>query len=62
MTMKVADHWVKDESLAPKGSLMIEWAEQHMPVLLEIRRRFEKEKPLDGQRISACLHITKFKD
>jgi len=59
MTVKAADHWVKDESLAPKGRLMIEWAEQHMPVLLEIRKRFAEEKPLKGQRIGACLHITK---
>ncbi|MDH5704272.1 MAG: adenosylhomocysteinase [Aigarchaeota archaeon] len=59
MTVKTADHWVKDESLAPKGRLMIEWAEEHMPVLLAIRKRFEKEKPLEGQRISACLHVTK---
>jgi len=59
LTVKAADHWVKDESLAPKGSLMIEWAEQHMPVLLEIRKRFAEEKPLKGQRIGACLHVTK---
>lgn len=57
--VKAADHWVKDESLAPTGSLTIGWAEQHMPVLLKIRKRFHKEKPLEGHRISACLHITK---
>jgi adenosylhomocysteinase len=55
MTVK---HDVKDLSLAPQGRLRIEWAEQDMPVLRQIRARFEKEKPLQGVRISACLHIT----
>ena len=49
---------VKDLSLAPKGKLRIEWAEQEMPVLRLIRQRFEKEKPLKGVRLSGCLHIT----
>jgi adenosylhomocysteinase len=49
---------VKDLSLAPQGKLRIEWAEQDMPVLRQIRERFEREKPLQGVRISACLHIT----
>jgi adenosylhomocysteinase len=51
-------HDVKDLSLAPGGKLRIEWAEQDMPVLRQIRERFEREKPLQGVRISACLHIT----
>ena len=55
MTVK---HDVKDLSLAPQGKLRIEWAEQDMPVLRQIRERFEQEKPLQGVRISACLHIT----
>jgi adenosylhomocysteinase len=55
MTVK---HDVKDLSLAPQGKLRIEWAEQDMPVLRQIRERFEREKPLQGVRISACLHIT----
>ncbi|MFN2228133.1 MAG: adenosylhomocysteinase, partial [Anaerolineae bacterium] len=55
MTIK---HDVKDLSLAEKGRLRIEWAEQDMPVLRQIRERFEREKPLQGVRISACLHIT----
>ncbi len=55
MTIK---HDVKDLSLAPQGKLRIEWAEQDMPVLRQIRERFEQEKPLQGVRISACLHIT----
>ncbi len=50
---------VKDVSLASKGRLLIEWAERHMPVLLRIRERFKREKPLEGIRISACLHVTK---
>jgi adenosylhomocysteinase len=49
---------VKDLDLAPKGQLRIEWAEQEMPVLRLIRQRFEKEKPLQGVRLSGCLHIT----
>jgi len=49
---------VKDIGLAKKGRLRIEWAEQEMPVLRSIRERFEKEKPLKGIRIAACLHVT----
>ncbi|GAB4372438.1 MAG: adenosylhomocysteinase [Calditrichia bacterium] len=51
-------HDVKDLSLAPEGKKRIEWADNDMPVLAEIRRRFEKEKPLAGKKMSACLHIT----
>jgi adenosylhomocysteinase len=50
---------VKDKSLAPQGHLQIEWAAKHMPVLKIIETRFEKEKPLKGQTIAACLHVTK---
>jgi len=50
---------VKDKSLAPQGHLQIEWASKHMPVLTVIKTRFEKEKPLKGQIIAACLHVTK---
>jgi adenosylhomocysteinase len=50
---------VKDKSLAPQGHLQIEWAAKHMPVLNIIKTRFEKEKPLKGQTIVACLHVTK---
>jgi adenosylhomocysteinase len=49
---------VADESLAPKGKNRILWADRDMPVLAEIRARFEKEKPLKGHRMSACLHVT----
>jgi len=50
---------VKDRSLAPQGHLQIEWAAKHMPVLNIIKNRFEKEKPLKGQTLAACLHVTK---
>jgi len=50
---------VKDISLADRGKIDVEWAERHMPVLMSIRKRFEKEKPLKGIRIAACLHVTK---
>jgi adenosylhomocysteinase len=49
---------VKDLGLAQKGRDRIEWAALEMPVLSLIRDRFEKEKPLAGQRVGACLHIT----
>jgi len=50
---------VKDKSLAPQGHLQIEWASKHMPVLNLVKNRFEKEKPLAGQTLAACLHVTK---
>jgi adenosylhomocysteinase len=49
---------VKDLNLAPKGKLRIEWADQWMPVLQLIRKRFREERPLAGLRLSACLHVT----
>ncbi len=49
---------VKDLSLAPMGRERIEWAAGEMPVLALIRERFEKERPLEGVRIGACLHVT----
>jgi adenosylhomocysteinase len=52
------DYDVKDIGLAEKGRLRIEWAEQNMPVLRLIRRRFKKQRPLAGIRVSACLHVT----
>jgi len=53
-----AAHDVKDLSLAPQGKGRIEWSDGQMPVLRTIRERFEKEKPLKGHRIAACLHVT----
>jgi len=49
---------IKDKSLAPKGKLRIEWADNQMPVLKLIRERFIKEKPLSGIKMSCCLHVT----
>lgn len=49
---------VKDLSLAEGGRRRIEWAEQEMPVLTEIRERYTKERPLKGLKASACLHVT----
>ena len=52
------DYDIKDISLAKKGRLRMEWAEKAMPVSKLIRSRFEREKPLKGIRLSACLHVT----
>ncbi|MDY7041842.1 MAG: adenosylhomocysteinase, partial [Chloroflexota bacterium] len=49
---------VRNLGLAAKGRQRIEWADLEMPVLRLIRERFEKERPLRGIRISACLHVT----
>src|SRR6187399_1179988 len=49
---------VKDLALAEEGVLRIEWADRQMPVLAAIRRRFEREQPLSGYRVAACLHVT----
>ncbi len=49
---------VKDLALAAEGKRRIEWANQHMPVLQLIRKRFIKEQPLKGIRMAACLHVT----
>jgi adenosylhomocysteinase len=49
---------VKDLALAERGKRKIEWANQQMPVLQLIRKRFIKEQPLKGVRIAACLHVT----
>lgn len=49
---------IRDASLAPKGKLRIEWADNQMPVLKIIRERFSKEKPLKGKKLACCLHVT----
>jgi adenosylhomocysteinase len=49
---------IKDVKLAKEGLLRVEWANQSMPVLNNIKKRFAKEKPLKGKRIAACLHVT----
>lgn len=56
--IKKLSYDVKDLKLAPEGKLKIEWAGKQMPVLETIKKRFTKEKPLKGQTIAACLHIT----
>ncbi len=56
--MPKRDYDVKDTSLAEKGRFRIQWAENDMPVLRQIRTRFEKELPLKGLKIAACLHVT----
>jgi len=52
------EYHIKDINLADIGKKLIEWAEMDMPVLRQIRERFSKEKPLNGIKISACLHVT----
>ena len=49
---------IADASLAAEGKKRIEWAGRNMPVLAQIRERFEKEKPFTGIRIAACMHVT----
>src|SRR5512137_1793914 len=56
--MPKREHDVKDMALAEKGRFRIQWAENDMPVLRQIRARFEKERPLKGVRVAACLHVT----
>src|SRR5262245_50001275 len=51
-------HDVADLELAAEGVRRIEWAEREMPVLRLIRERFERERPLNGIRVGACLHVT----
>ena len=51
-------HDVTDLGLAAEGVRRIEWAEREMPVLRLIRERFERDRPLEGLRIGACLHVT----
>jgi adenosylhomocysteinase len=51
-------HDVADLGLADAGRLKIDWADRQMPVLAGIRERFERERPLEGWKISACLHVT----
>jgi adenosylhomocysteinase len=53
-----AKYDVKDLGLADEGRRRTEWAERFMPVLRQIRERFEREKPLAGKKLSACLHVT----
>ncbi len=51
-------HDIADLSLAAQGKARIEWADRTMPVLRQIRERFEKERPFEGLRLAACMHVT----
>src|SRR5439155_8624713 len=51
-------HDVTDLGLAAEGIRRIDWAEREMPVLRLIRERFERDRPLEGLRVGACLHVT----
>jgi len=52
------NYGIKDIKLAEKGKDRIEWAENQMPVLLAIRKKFTEKRPLKGIKIAACLHVT----
>jgi adenosylhomocysteinase len=54
----VPPHEIADLGLAPEGAARIAWASDQMPVLRQVRERFARERPLDGIRIAACLHVT----
>jgi adenosylhomocysteinase len=58
MATKTRNHDIADLSLADTGQTRIEWADTQMPVLRQIRERFEREKPLEGITVGACLHVT----
>jgi adenosylhomocysteinase len=53
------EYKVRDIKLAERGMLKIEWAESRMPVLMHLRELHKKDKPLKGQRVAGCLHVTK---
>ena len=58
MATRAERHDVKELGLAPGGVLRVEWADREMPVLRAIRERFARERPLQGYRLAACLHVT----
>jgi adenosylhomocysteinase len=53
------EYRVKDISLAEEGKRRIDWAEAHMPVLVALRQKYSKARPLAGIRVAGCLHVTK---
>jgi len=59
MDEKQGVYKVKDLSMAKEGRLRIEWAESRMPVLMALREKYRKTKPLKGYKIAGCLHVTK---
>ena len=50
---------IKDPSLAAEGKKKIDWAEVHMPVLFNLKKKFKLNSPLDGVKVAGCLHVTK---
>jgi adenosylhomocysteinase len=58
LTTETVSHDIRDLRLAEEGVRRIEWAAREMPVVMAIRERFAKEKPLKGVRVGACLHVT----
>jgi adenosylhomocysteinase len=58
MTRSLPAHDVADLALARRGAARIEWAERSMPVLRQIRERFASERPFEGVRVAACMHVT----
>ena len=58
MTTETVSHDIRDVRLAEQGVRRIEWAAREMPVVMAIRERFAREKPLKGVRVGACLHVT----
>ena len=59
MTERKGKFKIQDLKLAEEGQKRIRWAESRMPVLMALRERYRKTKPLDGYRIAGCLHVTK---
>ena len=53
------EYKIKNISLSEKGKLKIDWAESRMPVLMNLRKKYENDKPLKGIKIAGCLHVTK---
>lgn len=59
MDYKAGKYKVKDLKLGAQGRMKIQWAESRMPVMMELRKKYEKTKPLKGYKIAGCLHVTK---
>jgi adenosylhomocysteinase len=55
----MTDYKIKDIGLAEEGRMLIDYAEKHMPVLMHLRKKYEKTQPLKGMKIAGCLHVTK---
>ncbi|NOX63673.1 MAG: adenosylhomocysteinase, partial [Chloroflexi bacterium] len=58
MSAKIKNYDIKDINLAERGRFRMEWAAKEMPVLRQLEERFAKERPLEGMRLAACLHVT----